>query len=86
MSYPPLQWQTYDIDFQAARFDEAGKKIRNAIVTVKHNGVMIHETQEILRLTGGHGITTESIEGGPFKLQGHGSPVFFRNIWVVEKT
>ena len=83
MCFPPLQWQTYDIDFQAARFDEAGKKIKNAVVTIRHNGVVIHENQEIPKQTGGG--KPETADPGPIQLQGHGNPVFFRNIWVVAK-
>ena len=83
MCYPPLQWQTYDIDFQAARFDGDGKKTKNAVISVKHNGVVIHEHQEITGPTGGG--KPEDATGGVIQLQGHGNPVFFRNIWIVEK-
>jgi len=84
MCYPPLTWQTYDIDFTAAQFDESGKKIKNAVATVKHNGVVIHEQVELKSNTPGNG-KKEDATGGPFQLQGHGNPVFYRNIWVVAK-
>jgi hypothetical protein len=83
MAFPPLSWQTYDIEFEAAKFDEAGKKIKNAIATVKHNGVLIHDKFELQKPTGGG--KPETKEGGQFQLQNHGDKVFYRNIWVVEK-
>ncbi len=83
MCYPPLTWQTYDIDFVAANFDEAGKKLKNAVVSIKHNGVTIHDKLELKGPSGGG--KKEEPSGGPFQLQGHGNPVFYRNIWVVPK-
>lgn len=83
MCYPPLTWQTYDIDFTAAKFDKDGKKTANAVITVRHNGVLIHDKVEIAGITGG-GIP-ESADPGPLFLQGHGGGVQYRNIWVVEK-
>jgi hypothetical protein len=80
--YPPLTWQTYDIDFTAPKF-EGDKKVKNAIVTVKHNGNLIHENQEVDGETPGG--SPEGPEAGPIRLQDHGNPVVFKNIWVVEK-
>ena len=82
MCYPPLTWQTYDIDFTAAKFDKDGKKTANAVVSVLHNGVPIHDKVAIAGPTGG-GIP-ESPQPGPLFLQGHGGGVQYRNIWVVE--
>ena len=42
MCLPPLQWQTYDINFTAAKFDKDGKKTANARATVRHNLSLIH--------------------------------------------
>jgi hypothetical protein len=83
MCLPPLQWQTYDIDFAAPQFDAAGKKTKNAVITVKLNGVTVHNAREITAKTGAG--KPEGAEPGPIQLQGHGNPVFYRNIWVVEK-
>ena len=81
---PPLSWQTYDIDYVAAKFDAAGKKVSNALLTVKHNGVLIHDRVEVGKNTTASG-QGEGAEPGPISLQNHGNPVFYRNIWIVEK-
>lgn len=83
MCFPPLVWQTYDIDFTAAKYDGEGKKTSNAIITVKHNAVTIHDKVEIAGPTGGG--KKEDATGGAIQLQGHGNPVFYRNVWLVKK-
>jgi hypothetical protein len=84
MCFPPLAWQTYDIDFTAAKFDPAGKKTADAVVTIRHNGVVIHDKLAVTGCTGGHP-REEDGKPGPIFLQDHGNPVVFRNIWIVEK-
>jgi hypothetical protein len=82
MCLPPLTWQTYDIDFTAARY-ENGKKTKNARITTKHNGVVIMDDVELPNATpGGIG---EGADPAPLFLQGHGNPVYYRNVWVVKK-
>ncbi|MBX7104450.1 MAG: DUF1080 domain-containing protein [Gemmataceae bacterium] len=84
MCFPPLSWQTYDIDFTAARYDESGKKTANAVVNVKHNGVLVQDRLSVKGCTGGSQ-REEAPTPGPIYLQDHGNPVVFRNIWLVEK-
>lgn len=83
MCFPPLSWQTYDVDFTAARF-EGDKKVKNARLTLKHNGVTILDDVELPTLTPG-GAASEAPGRGPLMLQDHGNPVAYRNIWVQEK-
>ena len=83
MCLPPLVWQTYDVEFTNA-LSADGKKTKNAVLTAKHNGVVIHDNLEITGPTGGHRSEPEGTPG-PIKLQGHGNPLQFRNIWIVEK-
>ena len=83
MCYPPLSWQTYDIDFTAARYNDKGDKVTPARVTIRHNGVLIHENLELKNGTPGK--DPEGNSDGVLYLQGHGNPVAYRNIWVVKK-
>ncbi|MEZ6055964.1 MAG: family 16 glycoside hydrolase [Planctomycetaceae bacterium] len=83
LCFPPLSWQTYDIDFQSAQFDNKGRKTKSAVVTVAHNGIVIHDQLPLPNATGGAKFQ-ESPAGGPLYLQDHGNPVRFRNIWIVE--
>jgi hypothetical protein len=77
------QVDMYDITFTNAVM-EGGKKTKNARITVKLNGVVVHDDVEIKGKTGGARGDAEGTPG-PLQLQGHGNPLQFRNIWVVEK-
>jgi hypothetical protein len=85
MCLPPLAWQTYDIDYTAAKYDADGKLSARPRITVSHNGVVIHKDVE---LPGDRGTTAAPVgpgrDPGPIYLQDHGNPVRYRNIWVVE--
>lgn len=81
--YPPLSWQTYDITFRAPRFDAQGKVIKQPVITVLHNGEVIHENLTIPGPTGG-AAGSDAVPKAPLRLQDHGNPVRYRNIWVVE--
>jgi hypothetical protein len=80
---PPLEWQTYDIEFHAPKFDADGKKTASARATVLFNGVKIYDNQELNRPTGAAGRLGEA-PTGPLMLQEHGMPVQFRNVWLME--
>lgn len=85
MCFPPLSWQTYDVDFQAARYDDDGNKVTDATVTVRHNGEVIHQNVKLPRGTRAAPVK-EGPEPGPLYIQNHGNPLWFRNIWVVPQT
>ena len=84
MCFPPLTWQTYDVDFTAAKYDADGKKISHARMTVKHNGVVIHENVDVPHTTTSAPVKEEN-SPGPLYLQNHGNPVRYRNIWMLAK-
>ena len=82
----PGEWQTYDIIFEAPRFDAEKKLTRPAYVTVMQNGIIVQNHYE---LTGGtfYDRPAEYQPHGPkapLDLQFHGDEVKFRNIWIRE--
>jgi hypothetical protein len=82
-SRPVLEWQTFDIDFKAPRFDGTGKKTADAVVTLRLNGEVMYQDQALGPVTLNAAKLGEAATG-PIQLQEHGMPVQFRNIWVVE--
>ena len=84
VAYPAGQWQRYDIEFVAPRWDDDGDKLAQARITVRHNGVLLHKDIRLTRPTGAG--SPERPGGGPIVLQDHGNRVRFRNIWVVPQT
>ena len=79
---PPGEFQSYDIVFRRPIFKD-GRELDPGWVTVFENGVLV---QDHTRLEGptGHGARSKPgpfPEAGPLKLQDHGNPVRYRNIW-----
>jgi len=86
---PPLQWQTYDIEYTAPRYNEAGELEENGYMTVYHNGVLIHNEQELKWITAWKEVERHAPpprEPGHIKLQAHNDFVQFRNIWLVDRS
>lgn len=82
-SRPPGQWQMYDVIFNGPRFKD-GKLAVPASVTVLHNGVVTQNHTVLLGDTNHKKSASykEHPEKGPIKLQDHGNPMRFRNIWI----
>lgn len=83
-SRPPGEWQSFDIAFRRPRFDEAGKLLEPARVTLFHNGVLVQNNESILGPTNWMKWLPykAGASRGPIRLQDHGHRVRFRNIWL----
>jgi hypothetical protein len=78
----PGEWQIYDIIFRRPIYKD-GKMLDSGRFTVMINGVVV---QDATPLEGGGGHKGRSndhplLDKGPLKLQDHGNPVRYRNIW-----
>jgi hypothetical protein len=84
-SHKPGEWQSYDISFSAPRFNGA-ELVAPAVVTVFHNGVLVHNARSFWGPTAHRriGPYTPATARGPIRLQDHGNPVRYRNIWLRE--
>ncbi|MCM8525766.1 MAG: DUF1080 domain-containing protein [Lentisphaeraceae bacterium] len=83
MCFPPLRWQTYDVELTSAVYED-GKLVKNPVITVKLNGVLIQKDVELPKHTTAAPVKAGP-EPGPIYLQNHGNPVFYKNIWIIKK-
>jgi len=80
----PGAWQSYDIIFETARWED-GKLVKKANVTVIHNGVLLHHKQEYSGPSHHRRVGTYNKPHPPkgsIHLQDHNNPMRFRNIWI----
>ncbi len=83
---PPGEWQSYDITYTAPVFDKDGKCTTPATLTVVHNGILVQDKVALKGPTEFRGNTSYKAHGPlPLRLQDHGNPVRYRNIWIVKK-
>jgi len=81
-SKPPGEWQSFDIRFQAPRFDAKGRKTSNAkFLEVMHNGTVIHRNVESEGPTRA-GLNLPEATTNPLLLQGDHGPVAYRKLYI----
>ena len=79
----PGEWQTYDIVFEAPRF-QGEALIKPAYLTVMHNGLLVQLHQPVLGPTVHRALAkyVPQPDEDSLKLQNHGNEVRYRNIWI----
>lgn len=82
-SLPAGTWESFDIDYRAARWDGANK-IANARASVWGNGVLVQDNVDIPQPTATPA-SSETPPPGPVSLQDLVGPVQFRNIWLLPR-
>lgn len=86
-SVPTGEWNSYDIIFHEPKFAADGELMKQATITVLHNGILIQDHFKILGSVEWVGTPKYIAHGkAPIALQDHGdnSRVSYRNIWVRE--
>jgi hypothetical protein len=89
--YPPMvnpclpegQWNSYDLVFEAPKFD-GEKLMKPAYITLFFNGIIVQNRVELLGATSHEPIAVYTPHAAelPLSLQGHAGPARFRNIWI----
>ncbi|HEY4311508.1 MAG TPA: DUF1080 domain-containing protein [Pirellulales bacterium] len=82
----PGEWQSYDIIFEAPKFDASGNLTKPAFITALQNGVLIlnHFQVEGASAWDAPPKYTAHEPKLPLSIQFHGNPVRFRNLWIRE--
>jgi hypothetical protein len=84
-SSKPGDWNTFDIYYTAPRFRYNGSVETPAYITLVHNGVLTLNHFQIQGTIKYIGIPAYELhDKASLRLQSHGSPVSFRNIWIRE--
>lgn len=81
----PGSWESFDIFFTAPTFFPNGALNKPAFITVLQNGILILNHFQIQGTIDYVGYPKYEPHGpAPLHIQGHGSEVSFRNIWIRE--
>ncbi len=81
---PQGEWQSYDLAFEPPVY-ESGKVIKPAKLSLIHNGVFVQNGEDYLGPTMHRKLASypeKHPESAPLRLQFHGDPMEFRNMWV----
>lgn len=81
----PGEWQSYDVEFTAPKFDAEGNVLSPARMTAWQNGVLIQDDFELIGRNFFLHRYLPHAEKESLQIQDHGCPVRFRNIWILEK-
>jgi hypothetical protein len=75
---------SYDIIFKAPKFDDQGRVIERAMITVLHNGILIQNNAELYGNTEDKkpALYIAHAASAPLELQNHGDLVRYWNIWI----
>jgi len=87
MCRPPLMWQTYDIEYHAPRYDEAGVRTTPGRISVNHNGKQIHQDVELPdspQAVERRQANPRAVPAGRIVLHYHRDAIEYRNIWLEE--
>lgn len=74
MCFPPMTWQTYDVEFRQPTDEDSSGSPGHVLVTVRHNGVIVHEDYDTRK---------KEWPLSRLHLQRHGNRVQYRNIWLL---